>query len=68
MIFFNYGLLYLQNMPKLTVLSFPSHKINGGHMKSKWRKNPLKCPTQAVGWYEHAADAAHPLASVRHRS
>jgi hypothetical protein len=31
-------------------------------------KNPLECPTPAVGWCEHAADAAHPLASIRHRS
>jgi hypothetical protein len=31
-------------------------------------KNPLECPTRAVGWCEHAADAAHPLASVRNRS
>ncbi len=31
-------------------------------------KNPLECPTPAVGWCGHAADAAHPLASVRHRS
>ncbi len=34
----------------------------------KLRKNPLECPTQAVGWCGHAAYAAHPLASVRHRS
>jgi hypothetical protein len=31
-------------------------------------KNPLECPTRAVGWCGHAADAAGPLASVRHRS
>jgi hypothetical protein len=31
-------------------------------------KNPLECPTRAVGWCGHAAYAAHPLASVRHRS
>jgi hypothetical protein len=31
-------------------------------------KNPLECPTPAVGWCGHAAYAAHPLASVRHRS
>jgi hypothetical protein len=34
----------------------------------KWRKNPLECPTRAVEWCGHAAYAAHPLASVRHRS
>jgi hypothetical protein len=31
-------------------------------------KNPLECPTRAVEWCGHAAYAAHPLASVRHRS
>jgi hypothetical protein len=31
-------------------------------------RNPLECPTRAVGWCGHAAYAAHPLASVRHRS
>ncbi len=31
-------------------------------------KSPLECPTPAVGWCGHAAYAAHPLASVRHRS
>jgi hypothetical protein len=31
-------------------------------------KIPLECPTRAVRWCEHAADAAHPLASVHRRS
>jgi hypothetical protein len=31
-------------------------------------KNPLECPTRAVEWCGHTAYAAHPLASVRHRS
>jgi hypothetical protein len=34
----------------------------------KMALNPLECPTRAVGWCEHAADAAHSLASVRHCS
>ncbi len=34
----------------------------------KWWKNPLESPTRAVGWCGHAAYAAHPLASIRHRS
>jgi hypothetical protein len=31
-------------------------------------ENPLEGPTPVGGWCEHAADAAHPLASLRHRS
>jgi hypothetical protein len=31
-------------------------------------KIPLECPTGAVGWCEHPAEEALPLASVRHRS
>jgi hypothetical protein len=33
---------------------------------SKWKQKLLECPTQAVGWCEQAAHAAHSLATARH--
>ncbi len=43
----------------------PWHKL---FARNKLSAPTVECPTQAVGWCGHAAYAAHPLASVRHRS
>ncbi len=34
--------------------------------QSKWRQKSLECHPQAVGWPEHAGDAAHPQVTLPH--